>query len=197
MNELILEGILTTTNEDGTPHVAVMGAAVDPTGGVWFERMVLRPFGNTRTLMNLQRTDQAVFHVTDDARLLAQAAIGRLDPLPELVPTKAVRGWSLVDCCRWYALRVAKIEPPVPRADIEAEVVDREQIREFLGFNRAKHAIVEAAILATRAHFVSREALQAELARLAKPIQKTGGALEREALELLERYVQEATKGTS
>ena len=40
------------------------------------------------------------------------------------------------------------------RVNIEAEVVHIGRTRDFFGFNRAKHAVVEAAILATRLHLL-------------------------------------------
>ena len=37
---------------------------------------------------------------------------------------------------------------------IVADVVDSGRLRDFFGFNRAKHAVIEAAILATRIDFL-------------------------------------------
>jgi hypothetical protein len=91
---------------------------------------------------------------------------------------------------------VNRIEDSRPRAEIEADAVDRGRVRDFLGFNRAKHAVVEAAILATRIHLGSAGQLRAELARLRHPVDRTGGARERQAFAFLERYVRQATKGT-
>ena len=36
----------------------------------------------------------------------------------------------------------------------ECQVLQQGQLREFFGFNRAKHAVLEAAILATRTSFI-------------------------------------------
>jgi uncharacterized protein len=72
-------------------------------------------------------------------------------------------------------------------------VVDRGTIREFFGFNRAKHAVVEAAILATRTAFLPPEEIRGEFARLAVLVEKTGGPREHEAFEFLERFIDKAT----
>jgi hypothetical protein len=192
---VILEGILTTTNDGGQAHCAVMGSAVDEGTSDVFVRMLLRPFRNTRTYANLARTRQAVFHVTDDVLLLARAAVGRLDPLPELVPAAAVEGWILADCCRWFALRVESIDDSGPRAALMVKVVDRGRVRDYFGLNRAKHAIVEAAILATRTHLVTPQEILSELARARVLVKKTGGAKEREALELIEQHLERVAEG--
>jgi hypothetical protein len=191
---VILEGILTTATEDGAPHVAVMGASVSQLGTVWFKRMMLRPFRSTRTYANLTRTRQAVFHVTDDVCLLARAAIGRLHPLPDLLPSEAVSGWVLADCCRWYALQVDTIGGAGPRAEIDSRVVAHGRVRDYFGLNRAKHAVVEAAVLATRTHLMSRDQVLVEMGRLASAVEKTGGAGEREAFSILEQHVRQAVK---
>lgn len=189
---MILEGILTTANDDGTPHVAAMGPSIDDACRRSPDRMLLRPFQSTHTFANLKRTGEAVFHVTDDVWLVARAAVGRLEPLPELRPAEAVGGWILADACRWYALRVVRIDDSRERAEIDAEVVNRGRIRDYFGLNRAKHAVVEAAILATRTHLLPAEEIRAELARLVRPVEKTGGPEERAAFAFLEDHVRQA-----
>ena len=64
--------------------------------------------------------------------------------------------------------------------------------RDFFGFNRGKHAVVEAAILATRVAFLPRDDVLAEFRKLAVLVDKTGGPRERAAFTLLHRYVHEA-----
>ena len=73
----------------------------------------------------------------------------------------------------------------------KTEVVDWGRIRDFFGFNRAKAAVVEAAILATRVHLLSPDAIRADLARLAVLVEKTGGQSERSAFAFLEAYVRQ------
>src|SRR4051812_33117544 len=99
---LVLEGIVTTLNDDGRPHFAPMGPIVD----LGFTRLLLRPYCTSVTYQNLKRTREGVLHVTDDVELFARAAVGQLLELPKLVPAKAVRGVILEEACRWYAFRV-------------------------------------------------------------------------------------------
>ena len=154
------------------------------------DRLVLRPYQTATTFANLSRDGRGVFHVTDDVLLLATAAVGQPDPPPPLLPAHGGDGFIIADACRWYAFEVRSIDAGQPRTTIEAEVVDRGRIRDFFGFNRAKHAVVEAAILATRIGIVPRQEIEQEFARLAVLVEKTGGPRERQAFEFLQDYIE-------
>jgi hypothetical protein len=186
---MILEGIMTTFGEDGTVNIAPMGPIVDAA----MTRLELRPYQTSTTYKNLKRTGQGVFHVTDDVELLAHAAVGKVEPVPKMIAADAVKGWILADCCRWYAFKVAELDDSRPRTQIIANVVDRGHRRDFFGLNRAKHAVVEAAILATRVQLLPIEQIMEDFSRLRPLIEKTGGEAERRAFEFLEHYVQAAS----
>jgi len=190
---LIVEGLLSTVNVDGSAHFSPMGPIVDHR----LERLWLRPFQTSRAYQNLKRTGQGVFHITDDVELLARAAIGRLDRLPPTTAANAVTGAMLTNACRWYALEVESIDDASDRANIVGRVVDQGVQREFFGFNRAKHAVIEAAILATRLHLVPPDEVNAEFDRLAAPVAKTGGAAERRAFDLLREYIRDPANRSS
>jgi hypothetical protein len=64
--------------------------------------------------------------------------------------------------------------------------------REFIGFNRARHAVLETAIYATRVHMHARDFLESELARLQVIVDKTAGPAEHEAMALLADYIRSA-----
>jgi hypothetical protein len=51
----------------------------------------------------------------------------------------------------------------------------------FEGFNRAKAAVIEAAILASRLDFLPREKIEREIEYLRIAVEKTAGAAEQEA----------------
>jgi hypothetical protein len=183
----LLEGVVTTLNADGSPHIAPMGPIVDRN----FERLLLRPFRTSVTYQNLKRTGQGVLHVTDDVELIARAAVGRLESLPPLRRADAVEGVIISDACRWYAFRVESLDDRDQRTAIVARTVDRGHLRDFFGFNRAKHAVIEAAILATRINLLDATIILSEFERLASPVSKTGGIEERRAFEFLRQYVRE------
>jgi hypothetical protein len=183
---MILEGIVTTRNLDRSVNISPMGPRVDAA----MERIVLRPYQTSTTYRNLERTGEGVLHVTDDVLLLAHAAVGRPDPPPPMRNAESIDGAILTDACRWYAFRVESIDASRERIEITAHVVDRGAIREFFGFNRAKHAIVEAAILATRTSYLPTDDIRRQFEHLAVLVEKTGGEKEHEAFRFLRDYVE-------
>src|SRR5262245_65171108 len=167
---LVLEGLVTTPDADGKMHLAPMGPHVDRA----MRRFLLRPFPTSQTYQNLLVHREGVLHVTDDVLLLARAAIGRVEPEPPHRPARQIRGFVLCDACRAFEFRVHSVDDSEPRVKIDCEVVQTESLRDFFGFNRAKHAVVEAAILATRVHLFSSEVIEGEWTRLAALVDKPG-----------------------
>lgn len=186
---MILEGIVTTVNVDTTTNISPMGPLVDAA----MTRLVLRPYQTSTTYQNLRRAGEGVLHVTDDVWLLAQAAVGQPQPMPRLVEASAVRGNILADACRWYAFRVVTLSDSAPRTHIECEVVDRGRHRDFFGFNRAKHAVLEAAILATRVDFLPAAEIADQMESLATIVDKTAGDAERQAFQFLDQHIRDRT----
>jgi hypothetical protein len=176
---------VTTLNADGSANISPMGPRVDRE----VTRLTLRPFRTSQTYQNLKRHGAGIFHVTDDVDLIARAAVGNLDPPPQLVPVTA--GMRLADCCRWFAFRVTALDDRDERTTIECSVVESGSVREFFGFNRAKHAVLEAAILATRIGILPAAEIRREIERLASPVQKTAGEQERRAFGFLQQFIED------
>lgn len=191
---MILEGLVTTTDPAGAMHLAAMGPQIDAsqldaaTAGK-IERLLLKPFASSQTGGNLLRLPEGVFHVTDDALLLARVVTGTLPAPPSSRPATAVRGWVLDDACRAYEFKVVEADTSQERLRLEARVVAVHEGRPFLGFNRARHAVVEGAILVTRLHLLGAEEVSRQFRELAVLVEKTGGPREHEAFRLLEEKV--------
>jgi uncharacterized protein len=178
----IIETVTTTINPDGTVNCAAMGVE-------WGDEViVIKPFPSTRTLRNLRATGEAVVNLTDDMLLFTEAALG--DPHPPTRPAAAVAGAVLADACSWREVRVEAIDDSGPRARVTTHVVARGTGREFLGFNRACHAVLEASILASRARRLPAEEIRTELEHLQVLVDKTAGPREHEAMELVRRHLR-------
>src|SRR5262245_17604321 len=188
---LVLEGLVTTLDVADALHVAPMGPHVQPD----LRQFLLRPFPTSQTYQNLRAHPEGVLHVTDDVLLLARAAIGQLSEPPPHRPASVVRGFVLTGACRALEFRATRIDDSEQRVRIECEVVLSERLRDFFGLNRAKHAVVEAAILATRLHLLPLDEIAAEYAKLAVLVEKTGGEQEREAFAVLRRFLDSAREG--
>jgi hypothetical protein len=180
---LIVECMVTSMNEAGGVNFAPMGVE-------WGEEsIVLKPFLETTTFRNVRATGTAVINLTDDVLLFARSAIA--SPQFSWTPAAAVRGAVLDAACSWREIQAVSIDDTPPRSRIETRIVHRGTRRDFIGFNRARHAVLEAAILATRTHILPPQQIREELARLAVPVEKTAGPREREAWALLRDYVNE------
>jgi hypothetical protein len=185
---VIIETIVTTLAVDGAVNCAPMGVEWDP--GVEPEGIVLKPFLDTATYRNVLATRAAVVNLIDDVFVFARAAIS--NPVYETMPATVVRGVVLTDACSWRELEVIAIDSTPPRSRIDTRTVHRGVRREFIGFNRARHAVLEAAIYATRVHLLERSFLLHELERLQVIVNKTAGPREFEAMALLADYIRDA-----
>lgn len=181
---MIIESIITTLDPTGVANFAPMGVE-------WGEEtIVVKPFLETTTYRNLLATGAAVVNLTDDVLLFARAAIS--SPRFPAFPAAVVRGVVLEAACSWRELEVRGVDATPPRARIETTVVHCGVRREFIGFNRARHAVLEAAILATRTHLLPPKQIREELARLQVIVDKTAGPREREAMALLTDHIRTA-----
>jgi len=188
---VILEAIVTTSDGDGRVNIAPLGPEVSED----FSSILLKPFRSSQTFSNLRSTSCAVVHVTDDVELMAAAAIHKVDPTG-IVESIAGRWFKLVDCCRWFAVEVvAWSDDPVtgeqPRPIATCKIVHRGEQRPMFGLCRAKHAVVEAAIVATRIDLLGRDEVKRQMSTLGVLVQKTGGLAEKRAWQKLEAFVNE------
>jgi hypothetical protein len=184
-DELVLEGIVVTQDNAAHTNIAPMGPRVDRA----ITRLLLRPFRTAHTYQNLKATGCGVFHITDDVELLARAAIGRLQPPPDLAPIDNLSCPRLADTCRWFAFQVKTIDDSTERASIDCSITAHGELRPFFGFNRAKHAVLEASILATRIGIIPNDEIRREMQRLAVLVEKTAGRHERSAFDFLQQHL--------
>jgi hypothetical protein len=172
---LIRECVVTTLSGGGAPHLAPLGLIEE--GAYW----VIAPFHPSTTLANLLATPKATASFTDDAEVFAGFVTGRKD-----FPTEPIDGWPaprLKDALAHAELEVARVEPDDLRPRFLCAVRRIETHRPFLGMNRARAAVLEAAILATRLDMLPREKIEREIAYLKIAVEKTAGQAERAAWE--------------
>ena len=183
----LIETVVTTTSSDGVVNCAAMGVR-------WGEEeLVFWPFDATRTLRNLRAHGEAVVHLTDDVLLFVEAALGH--PRPTMRPASTVAGSVIEEANAWREVVVSEITPgsdELPRSMVRARVVaSGTGSRQALGLCRARHAAVEASILASRLKRLGAEHVWAELDRLQELVDKTAGPRERAAMDYVRRHVTE------
>jgi hypothetical protein len=185
---MILEGLVTTVDPEGRPHVAAMGPWVrdDEVTAGSLQGLVLRPFPTSQTAAHVLRTRAGVFHLCDDVLLLARVVAGD-GCAPDVRPASRVEGFILSAACRAFEFEVTSVGAAETRLRLDALVLASHELRPFTGFNRAAHAVVEAAILVTRLHLLADDELRMRFDELAVLVEKTGGRREHDAFELLAR----------
>ncbi len=195
---MILESIVTSVDTDGNVNIAPMGPRVDglpPEQSPETAIFTLRPFKSSRTYDNLIQTGKAVIHVTDDVDLFARAAVNAIGD--DTAVMRLVRRiddtawWVLKDCHRWFAITVDSVTEDELRVEMRCRVERSQVVRPFFGFNRGKHAVIEAAILATRTDLLPAKSIDQELQRLQPLIDKTAGPAEHSAFEFLRKTIHE------
>jgi len=187
----VLEGLITTLDDDSKINLAPMGLIPSLNAAGEIEQLTLRPYPESQTYRNLLDHPEGVFHLTDRVLLLAQAIAKRLDHSNlELMPAKSIRGFQLKNACQAYEFQITEIDDSSLRKVMRAEVVSITNFRPFHGFNRGCHAVIEAAILASRVHMQDPACILAELEGLKVIVEKTGTSETMEAFELLVEYVQ-------
>jgi hypothetical protein len=179
---VIIESMITTQDREGRANFAPMGV-------VWGEEeIVVKPYRETTTCQNLLETGEAVVNLVDDVLYFVRGALG--SPTFPSVPAVVVRGVVLEGACSWREIKVREAETAEPRARFVCDVVHRGVRREFLGHSRARSAVLEATILATRTRLLPIDEILAEYRRLQVIVDKTAGPSEREAMVLLSDFVR-------
>ncbi len=177
----IIETIVSTVGEDGRVNFAPMGV-------IWeLPCLVIRPFVDTVTYRNLRARREGVVNLTDNVLIFARSALTDAEFPSRL--SRRVHGAILDDACAYYEVMADEIDEGGDRASIHCRVVGEGRVRPFLGFNRARNAVIEAAILATRLRWLPVEDVVREFQHCAQIVEKTGGDQERAALEFIERHV--------
>ena len=187
----LIETVVTTTGGDGAVNCAAMGVR-------WSEdELVFWPFDATRTLRNLRIRGEAVVHLTDDVLLFVQAALGH--PRPAMRAAGVVAGSVIEQASSWREVVVTEITPDesgMARSRVRARVVaSGTGATPPQGLCRARHAAVEASIVASRLRWLGGERVGAELDRLQELVDKTAGPRERAAMAYVRRYVERRTAG--
>lgn len=170
---MIFETIVTSTNADGSPHIAPFG--IREQDGM----VLIAPFKPSSSLDNLMRTRCAVINLTDDVRLFAGALTGnRTWPV---IPAANVAGWVVQGALAHRELELVEVVEDAIRPLLWFKVVHEATHAPFRGFNRAQAAVIELAVLVSRLHLLPMEKIDAEVRYLQIAMEKTAGAHEWQA----------------
>jgi hypothetical protein len=186
---MIRECVVTTIDATGHVHIAPLGL-IEESGG-W----IIAPFRPSATLHNLNVVPFATANYIDDVRIIAGCLTGRRD-------------WPIVDVS---GHPVPRLEAALAHAELKVSRIEEDEMRPrfhcrmsnvvthapFRGLNRAKAAVLEAAILVSRLSMLPREKVESAIAYLKIAVEKTAGAEEREAWDWLTQAVAQFYEGKS
>jgi len=179
---MIRETIVTTADGEGRVHIAPIGIIAE--GDDW----IIAPFCPSTTLDNLRAVPFAVANYTDDVRVFAGCLTGRHDWPTTAAQTVPVP--RLAAALAHAELAVETVAEDDQRPRFRCRVVHRASHAPFEGLNRAKAAVVEAAILVSRLDLLPRDQIEREMAYLAAAVSKTAGPAEQQAWDWLVERVK-------
>lgn len=186
----ILETIVATRNEDGSFHVRPYGLHRD--GADW----IFLPFRPSPAIANVQRHPFLTVSAPSDVRVIAGFLTGR-DHWP-MVAADKIDGERLEDTTGHMELEAVDFQDDPVRPRFRCKVVHEVAHKAVTGFNRAQHAVLEAAILSTRLERLPRDKVESEMAYLQIAIDKCAGPDEYEAwtwvLEKVSQYYVEISR---
>jgi hypothetical protein len=192
---MIFEAILGVFERDGEagengegrikrPRFAPMGVEADD--GLSFA--LIRPYFSSRTGRALLSSGSGTLNFADDALLFAQTAL-----TDEAPPS---RGTVLDGVPYWWDISVVSSgrDACAPRWLIRCRVDKKNFARPFSPFNRARNAVLEAVILATRFGLdgwdeKKREKTMETICEMEAIAAKTGGKRELHAFELIRTII--------
>lgn len=187
---MIQEVIVTTTNKDGSTHIAPMGIRKES------ELIIISPFKPSTTLENIQRNKSAVINRVDDVRVFAGCLTGHKDW--SLVPTEKIKDKRLEMALSHLELGLERFEDDELRPQFYFKQIIEINHRPFQGFSRAQYAVLEAAILVSRLRMLTKEKIEQEVEYLKIAIDKTAGENEKVAwgwlMESIKQYRQVSTQ---
>ena len=174
---MIRETIVTTMNAQRRVHCAPLGIIPEADG------FILAPFRPSSTLENLRVVPFANANYTDDVRVFAGCLTGRRDW--PVIPAERIPVPRLASALAHAELEVTHVTEDEQRPRFHCRVLRETNHAPFRGFNRAKAAVIEAAILVSRLHLLPREKIEREIEYLSIAVEKTADAAEKEAWDWL------------
>jgi|WetSurMetagenome_2_1015567.scaffolds.fasta_scaffold197765_2 uncharacterized protein len=178
---MIIETIFSTLDESGKSNFAPMGI-------LWGEdSVIVRPFRTSQTYRNLLSSGHGVANLSDNVLAFVQCAL--YDEILPGFPAVTVPGVVFQDACSWLELAVVASGGSEDRAEFRCRVLHRGRQKDFLGFCRARNAVIEAAIMATRLVLHDRNRAAEILNQYMKVVEKTGSEIEKQAFQLICEYV--------
>jgi hypothetical protein len=185
------EGIITTVNEDGTPHAAPMGVICKGP-----DQVVLRLHEGSRTIANVKRDQKFYVNLSRDPLLFTYSLIGEASNLDFV---EEPYGFSLEDADASFFGEVHHEKKIMKENDAMGENITimfhsqvkdiKQQNTEPEPLNRAICGVLEALVNLSRVRRVSNEKKKEYAERLkeiSRVVNHVGGSKHKKAIQLIE-----------
>ncbi|MFX1581117.1 MAG: DUF447 domain-containing protein [Promethearchaeota archaeon] len=147
-----MEVLLSSISENGQPNAAPMG--------VWVKKgpeLHLRPFSNTRTAENLEKTGTAVINLSQDPHLFLQLAFKDefSESMPiQFVPSVRVKAPRIQSASGFIEIDVRVQDSSLKSTQYKEFVCDIRLVEltsaSTMGYSRSRSAAIEVVLLATK-----------------------------------------------
>ena len=178
----VRETVVTTINLDNTVKVSPLGIYIDG------NTLKIRPFKPSSSLDNILRTKSGVINYIDDVRIFASCIIKKKINI-DFIKKNKINCFRLKNAVSHTEFIVENIDEDSERPTIICKPVNEEIHKMYYGFNRAKSAVIELCILASRLGIIDNKKIDDEIKYLQIAIKKTAGQNEIEAWEWLLDYI--------
>jgi hypothetical protein len=178
---MILETIVSTINQKRKVNFAPFGIKKKS------KNIIISPYIPSITLQNLRYNNCAVINYVDDASFYVNCILGKKNFKKK--KTQIIDGFFLVNSLSYDEVVVKKIIEDSVRPSFICEVVKSVLKKKYDGHNRAKAAIIEACILASRVKLLKKKKILDELNYLSIGVEKTAGNLEKKSWEKIKNFI--------
>jgi uncharacterized protein len=179
---MILETIVSTLDLAGNPNFAPMGIVLEE------DYVTLRPYRDTTTYRNLTDSGFGVANVTDDVLAFVRCGLYK-EVLPHFAAL-SIPGVVFQGTCYWQEFAVESQGGSGERAELLCRVLYKGRLNDFGGLCRAKAAVLEAAILASRMFLCDRNTIEQQMVRYREIVEKTGDEPEKLAFQLAHDFIR-------
>ncbi len=178
---MIFETIVSTLDKNKEINFAPFGIKKSK------NTILISPFVPSKTLNNLKENKFAVVNYTDRSEFFVDCIVGKIKFKKE--KCKNFPGFFINDALSFDQVTVKKILPDKIRPVFVCEINKSYQLKRFEGHNRARSAIIEACILASRVKMLPKDKIMSELEYLNISVSKTAGDSEKKSWKKISNFI--------
>lgn len=188
MFPLIIETILSSCGKDGKINFAPVGVHIpdDTLQLSEVNEIELFLYSGSRTYSNLTDIPEGVINFTDDILSFVEAAVNS-PHFPE-TPSQFIRPPRMAAAKTVWEFVIISFDRSTEPARIIGKVLFRKELAGFYGLCRARGAILEAAILATRLAWIPAGKITEAWPQWREIVARTGGIREQKAFQILTAF---------